>query len=209
MSEINQQQELQHECIIAQKLFDWVLVTTERDFIVNVDAACVSAINAALALGQTVVSQTSFISASCEVVSVNRLNNGDPRIGRVTLSKTANILVQFINTSVTPNEILCSFETGPLQTTERVCVCFPEGFSTDNVTCNIFQTSSEVLGLPNADGTITVQTDYCQEITVEDFVKLEVQARYCQPRPNDIECGSIECVFPNQPLQCPDIFPRA
>ncbi|MDN4523293.1 hypothetical protein [Fictibacillus fluitans] len=204
MSEINLQN-YHHECIIAQKLFDWVLVTTERDFTVNVDSACLDAINAAVAAGDTVVGEATFLSASCEVISVNRIN-GDPRIGRVTLSKTANIQVQFINTS--QDEVLCSFETGPLQTTERVCVCFPESFSVDNVTCNIFQTATEVLGLPNANGVITVQTDYCQEITVEDFVKLEVQARYCEPRPNDIDCGSIDCVFPDQPLQCPDIFPR-
>jgi hypothetical protein len=197
---------LQPECIVAQKLFDWVIVRTERDFLVTLGEACLAAINAALALGQTVEGRATLISVACNIENISRV---DDRIGRLILSKTAVVRVQFFNTSVTPNELLCDFVTEQLVTTERACVCLPPEFTLDNVTCDVFQSNVEVLGLPNANGIITVVTDFCQQITVEDIVRLEVMARYCHPRENDIECGSITCVFPAPPQQCPDIFPPA
>ncbi|MDM5338211.1 hypothetical protein QUF84_13370 [Fictibacillus enclensis] len=126
-------------------------------------------------------------------------------IGRLVLSKTAVVLVQFFNTSVTPNELLCQYETGQLVTTERACVCLPVEFTADNVSCEVFQSNVEVL---SSEGILTVVADFCQLVSVEDFVHLEIMAKYCTPRDNDIPCGSITRELPTPPQQCPDIFPR-
>lgn len=91
-------------------------------------------------------------------------------------------------------------------------LCFPDG--TDlfckitKVICRI-PSGTILLNSPVAD-TIRLEIIFCVDIQVEAEVKLEVLAKFCAPRENDIEAPVVTevCPEPDFPPQCPDIFPR-
>ncbi|MCD7035226.1 hypothetical protein LRR81_13345 [Metabacillus sp. GX 13764] len=196
------------ECIFVEKVYDWVLVNAEFYPSITVPEACRAGIAASVAAGDNVTVSITFVSTNCQVVSVTPFPSSGNNIGRVVLRKDVVLRFQYINN--TSGSTLCDFTTDTISFQETVCVCFSDGLSLDNVSCSILATGSEVVGpiVPAADGSITVQVDLCQEVQVQDFVNLEVMARFCAPRENDIECGTIPCTFPGFPEQCPDIFPR-
>ena len=71
----------------------------------------------------------------------------------------------------------------------RLVVCAPEPFTSDNVFCRIISLTviQTLLKQVIPDLGLQVMLDICFEVQVEAEVKLEVLAKFCFPRENDIE----------------------
>ncbi|EIT84636.1 hypothetical protein A374_14950 [Fictibacillus macauensis ZFHKF-1] len=96
---------------------------------------------------------------------------------------------------------------------EPFVLCYPEGTDlfcrVTRVLCKI-PTGSVLLNCP-APNNFQVVVTFCVDIQIEAEVKLEVLAKFCTPRENDLQAEEFEdiCPSPDFPQQCPDIFPRA
>lgn len=95
---------------------------------------------------------------------------------------------------------------------ESFVLCFPDGTELmcdiTKVFCRI-PSGTVLLNSPSPES-FTLEVTFCIDIQVEAEVKLEVLAKFCSPRNNDITAPeSVEKCPPVQfPAQCPDIFPR-
>ncbi|QHA91603.1 hypothetical protein [Bacillus sp. N1-1] len=95
---------------------------------------------------------------------------------------------------------------------ESFVLCFPNG--TDlfcritKIVCRI--PSGTVLLNSPAPDSFDLEVVFCVDIQVEAEVKLEVLAKFCSPRDNDLLAPDLidECPPVEFPEQCPDIFPR-
>lgn len=95
---------------------------------------------------------------------------------------------------------------------ESFVLCYPDGTELmceiSKIVCRI-PSGTVLLNCP-APSHFTLEITFCVDIQVEAMVKLEVLAKFCSPRPNDIEAPENVEVCPEIrfPTQCPDIFPR-
>lgn len=95
---------------------------------------------------------------------------------------------------------------GTMIPVENVLLCAPEGTMID---CSLLETSTLTaynFGCSSSDDatTFTVRYNLCQAVQSYDNVKLEVYARLCQPR--EI-ISPVDTCEPVKPKQCPSIFP--
>ncbi|WP_257349085.1 hypothetical protein [Pseudalkalibacillus decolorationis] len=95
---------------------------------------------------------------------------------------------------------------------ESFVLCYPEGTElfckVSKIFCRI-PTGTVLLNTPCPDE-FDIEITFCLDIQVEAEVKLEVLAKFCSPRDNDLiapEMGD-QCPKVHFPPQCPDIFPR-
>lgn len=95
---------------------------------------------------------------------------------------------------------------------EPFVLCAPEG---TEIFCKITKVlcripSGTVLLNGPCPQSFNLQVTFCVDIQVEAEVKLEVLAKFCSPRENDIVAPEIgeQCPDVTFPEQCPDIFPR-
>ncbi|MEW9672491.1 hypothetical protein [Ammoniphilus sp. 3BR4] len=112
------------------------------------------------------------------------------------------------------NEVICS-ENVFVQFDEEVALCWQRGL---NIQCRILDVLCNASFRQMGAGAfmepgIFLTVNVCKEIQVEAEVKLEVLARFCQPRgPVECDVTPIEDVCPVLPsnlfpAQCPAIFP--
>lgn len=91
---------------------------------------------------------------------------------------------------------------------EKFVLCAPEG---TDVVCEIYDFDCEGSFICNGNGTdwtIDLVLLICQSIQVEAEVKIEIEGRICQPRPEIIlPIVSKECPEFTFPPQCPTVFP--
>lgn len=96
---------------------------------------------------------------------------------------------------------------------EPFVLCFPDG--TDlfckitKILCRI-PTGTVLLNSP-APSSFNITVTFCVDIQIEAEVKLEVLAKFCSPRNNDLSADEEmdqQCPDVEFPAQCPDIFPR-
>ncbi|MDP4550840.1 hypothetical protein Q9251_08075 [Alkalihalobacillus macyae] len=96
---------------------------------------------------------------------------------------------------------------------ESFVLCFPNG--TDlyvritKIICRI-PSGTVLLNCPSPTS-FDLEVIFCVDIQVEAEVKLEVMAKFCSPRNNDLDYDDDdyhECPPIEFPEQCPDIFPR-
>lgn len=95
---------------------------------------------------------------------------------------------------------------------ESFVLCYPDG--TDlwcritKIVCRI-PSGTILLNCP-APESFDLEVIFCVDIQVEAEVKLEVLAKFCSPRGNDLIAPEVidECDPISFPAQCPDIFPR-
>ncbi|MDQ0214464.1 hypothetical protein J2S13_000860 [Oikeobacillus pervagus] len=221
---------LTEECIRVPKVYDWVFdaITTDTGIVLPDD--CAAAVALAVSEGRTPLDVT------CEVPEVSGFFPLDPlpdpngnvsctvssRIERreipvngvltdlaiVKVIFTIRPLVTILDSEGT---ILCQFRP-TISESRRLVVCAPEPFTSQNVFCRIIDLDCETnfieTGVPDLG--LQIALDICFEIQVEADVKLEVLAKFCFPRPNDIPIpGGGVCPPFEWPVQCgPDVFPR-
>lgn len=218
---------VQEECIRVQKVYDWVFDAITTDTGIVLPADCATAVALAVAEGRTPLDVT------CEVPEVGGFFPLDPpdTDGNATCTVSSRIerrqipvngvltdlaIVKVIFTirpliTITDNEgtVICQFRP-TISESRRLVVCAPEPFTSANVFCRLIALSCETnfieTGVPDLG--LQIMLDICFEIQVEADVKLEVLAKFCFPRPNDIELP-ISGVCPpfEWPAQC-DFFPR-
>ncbi|MCA1059086.1 hypothetical protein LCL96_09070 [Rossellomorea aquimaris] len=202
--------DLAPECIFVDKVYDWVFFANKyenKNFIP--DEACRAAVSAALAAGQRVEVQTAPVDPSDVSVSASIIENGNP--GKVLIVWTVPVDVTILIDGVAE----CSF-TIRTQFTDEIMLCVPVGITNDNLNIRATQviatSNMGVLMGPDPFGPmIPLKVVLCKDIQVEYPVKLEVLAKFCFPRPNNIpvreeklKCDLSLLEFPRQ---CPGLFP--
>ncbi|WP_243292928.1 hypothetical protein [Bacillus sp. FJAT-47783] len=203
---------LMEECIRVPKVYDWVFDTNSDTNKVPLPGdptdpeSCAGKVRAALEAGNDIRIECSESSSECDVVEV--VNGAPGEAGTVRIIWTAFLIVQVFNQ--TTGELLCEFDV-PVQFDDVYAVCIPAPLDESNVRCEITRVICRATNRVLLGNMVELTVIVCKEIQIENEVKLEVLAKFCQPRPNDIppptppeeECPTFEF-----PPQCPDIFPR-
>ncbi|MBH9965400.1 hypothetical protein ACKA06_03850 [Rossellomorea oryzaecorticis] len=202
--------DLAPECIRVDKVYDWVFFANKyenKNFIP--DEACRAAVSAALAAGQRVEVQTAPVDPSDVSVTGTIIENGNP--GRVLIVWTVPVEVTILIDGVAE----CSF-TVRTQFTDEIALCVPTGITNDNLNIRATQviassTGGVLMGPDPFGPMIPLRVVLCKDVQVEYPVKLEVLAKFCFPRPNNIplpqeklQCDLSLLEFPRQ---CPGLFP--
>ncbi|WP_173917520.1 hypothetical protein [Halobacillus sp. Marseille-Q1614] len=203
---------LMPECIRTQKVYDWITDVNQYTNKTPLPgdpadpATCAGLVAAALAAGDDITFECTppevpGPDATCDVLEVT---NGMPGMIRVLWTVFVTVTV----TNETTGET-CEFDV-PVQFDDVYMVCIPEPFDETNVFCRITAVRCSVTNMVFLGNQVQVSVTVCKDIQIEEEVKLEVLAKFCQPRPNDMlpeppapeECPGFEF-----PPQC-NFFPR-
>ncbi|MBG9944204.1 hypothetical protein ABE237_15985 [Brevibacillus formosus] len=204
---------LQEECIRVNKVYDWVVLANSYRNKIALPDDCQALVDAAIRAGQDItLSCVEPVSPgpTCRVVSIRRENitvgGTTVRVGVVRFVFGATVLVR-VFADGTP---LCEFTT-TVQFDQEVVLCLPEPLDEDNILCRISAFECSPTGTVLLGGMVQLDVIVCVEIQVEAEVKLEVLAKFCAPRPNNIPIPSptpsFRCPPITFPPQCPPIFP--
>lgn len=225
---------LQEECIRVQKVYDWLTDTFSVTKQVSFNPEQIRRIEEALAdparrplrlTCQTPVTPPVFPLNGDETMAATETfmceQVGDKRDVTVSLngSFVEAQLVELLFTSEV--EVAVVDRNGKVVTCVRTdasvlepfVLCYPDG--TDlfcritRILCKI-PTGTVILNSP-APRSFTITITFCVDIQIEAEVKLEVLAKFCAPRNNDLSAEEDEmfaCPEIVFPAQCPDIFPR-
>lgn len=223
---------LQDECIRVQKVYDWVTDALTVDQSIHFTPDQIKKIEHAMdnpnrrplrilchapktgnLFGLNDYKGNSDHDVLCEQVGEKRdvtvpVNGSFADAQLVDLLFTADIKVSVVDRhGVEVTSLNCNASVF-----EPFVLCYPDGTELfckiTKVICKI-PSGTVLLNCP-APKSFKLQVTFCVDIQVEAEVKLEVLAKFCSPRDNDIETPDIgdqcpEIVFPEQ---CPDIFPR-
>ncbi|MDN4523612.1 hypothetical protein [Fictibacillus fluitans] len=160
---------------------------------------------------ETMAETESFL---CEQVGEKRdvtvsLNGSFVDAQLVELLFTSEVVVAVVDR----NGLVVTSVTTDASVLEPFVLCYPDG--TDlfcritRILCKI-PTGTVILNTP-APRSFNVTITFCVDIQIEAEVKLEVLAKFCAPRNNDLTAEENEmdaCPDIVFPAQCPDIFPR-
>lgn len=224
---------LQEECIRVQKVYDWVTdtfsvtkqVTFTPEQIRRIEEALADPARRPLRITcQTPVAPPAFPLTGedmmaesetflCEQVGEKRdvtvsLNGSFVDAQLVDLLFTSEVTVAVVDR----NGIVVTSLTTDASVLEPFVLCYPDG--TDlfcritRILCKI--PSGTVLLNSPAPRSFNITITFCVDIQIEAEVKLEVLAKFCAPRNNDLTAEEEEDICPDIvfPAQCPDIFPR-
>ncbi|GAC91936.1 hypothetical protein KN10_2372 [Anoxybacillus flavithermus NBRC 109594] len=123
----------------------------------------------------------------------------------VTLQKVkvlvkGHVVVQVVNAN---GHVVCESSPIPFATAQTFILCAPEGTTLD---CHIsfFECDASLICTDNFSQ-LDVSITLCVEVQMEADVKIEVEARFCQPREEILE--ATLCPTDKFPPQCPEVFP--
>lgn len=192
------------ECIRVTKVYDWVVLTNRDRNKIPIPEECFAQIENCRHQGNSVTASCSEVpgTRTCDFVGSTPANIGVPGARVVTLAFHVHIRIQFFcNGSPLPG---CNFVV-PVSFVDDVILCFPEG---TEINCNIFDVQCSVLLNQMLGNMVVIDVIMCKDVQVEAEVKLEVEAKFCGPRPViPMEDDGFTCQTPTFPQQCPDLFP--
>ncbi|WJE45379.1 hypothetical protein QRD90_13960 [Peribacillus frigoritolerans] len=193
------------ECIRVTKVYDWVVLTNRDRNKVQIPKECFAAIEDARHDGNTITATCSEVvgTRSCDFIGAIPANIPSvPGAQIVSLAFHVHIRVQFFcNGEPLPG---CNFVV-PVSFMDEVILCFPEG---TEINCNIFDVQCTVVLNQMLGDMVVLDVTMCKDVQVEAEVKLEVEAKFCGPRPViPIEEDGFVCPTPRFPQQCPTFFP--
>lgn len=218
---------VQEECIRVTKVYDWVFDAITTDKGIELPREYAERVEEEVAAGRTPLEVTCEVpdvggffpldspdtdgDAVCTVSSrIERREipvNGTLReVGIINLIFTIRPLIKIYNKN---GRRIGSFRP-TISESRRLVVCAPKPFTSDNIHCRIISLNSDTTyietGVPDLG--LRAMLDICFEVQVEAEVKLEVLAKFCFPRENDIEIPTYsECPSFEWPEQC-NFFPR-
>ncbi|MBY6036284.1 hypothetical protein KUV80_06455 [Fictibacillus nanhaiensis] len=230
----NNHKHLQDECIRVQKVYDWVTDTLNVRKTVSFTPEQIAAIEEALddpsrrplrMVSKVPKTPPAFPLSNetnencsehylCEQVGEKRdvtvaINGGFADAQLVELLFTTDIKVQVVDRN---GVVVCEMMVNA-SVFESFCLCYPDG---TDLYCRITKIFARIpsgtvmLNSPSPTSFV-VDITFCIDIQVEAEVKLEVMAKYCSPRENDLvapENDGEYCPPITFPQQCPDIYPR-
>ncbi|KOR79081.1 hypothetical protein AM232_11895 [Bacillus sp. FJAT-21352] len=193
------------ECIRVTKVYDWVVLTNRDRNKVQIPEECFAAIEDARHDGNTITATCSEVvgTRSCDFIGATPANIPSvPGAQIVSLAFHVHIrVVFFCNGAPLPG---CNFVV-PVSFMDEVILCFPEG---TEINCNIFDVQCTVVLNQMLGDMVVLDVTMCKDVQVEAEVKLEVEAKFCGPRPViPIEEDGFVCPTPRFPQQCPTFFP--
>ncbi|EAX48527.1 hypothetical protein TcarDRAFT_1999 [Thermosinus carboxydivorans Nor1] len=210
--------EFTNECIRVNKVYDWVLLNTDEIKNIAIPAASLTVLQPLIDAGNVlrVVGKLTPADVTTKIVSIVRktviINEKEIEIGCAQILITANLTVEVYNNTTGSTIPVVTFPV-TFQMLERVGLCFPQPFTSNNITTNVLSANAVALSDVPIDGNFIFEISICQDVYVETEVKLEVQGKFCEPRDNTLDCGtgslSLACNKPTFPPQCPDIFPSS
>jgi len=208
------QAEPTNECINVQKVYDWVMINADEIKTIPIPQVNLDLINTALGIGaqlQVTGAITLPGGIVTSIVSIIRrlveINGVEVEVGCAQILKTVTFTITVTDISTAIPTIITTFPA-TTQLIERAGICFPQPFTADNVAIHVRSAMTLSLSDVPIDGNFMFEVVVCQDLQVETQVKLEVLARFCEPRNNTIVCGTgIICEPPTFPPQCPQIFP--
>lgn len=204
---------LAEECIRVQKVYDWVVSANSYRNKIAIPDTCRELVDNAINAGKDISVQCLEPTSQfrCRVANIRREDivvGGVPvRVGIVRFIFGGTAIVRIFADGV----LLCDFPT-TIQFDQEVVLCLPEPLDEDNIVCQIAAVECNPVGTIILGGMVELDVFICLDIQVEAEVKLEVLAKFCAPRPNDIPIPSptpsFRCPPFTFPPQCPPIFPR-
>ena len=218
---------LQEECIRVPKVYDWVFDAITTDKGIELPREYVARVEEEVAAGRTPLEVTVEVpdiggffpldspntdgDAFCTVSSrIERreihVNGTSREVAIVNVIFTIRPLIKIYNKN---GRRIGSFRP-TISESRRLVVCAPEPFTSDNVYARIISLNCDTnyieTGVPDLG--LRVMLDICFEVQVEAEVKLEVLAKFCFPRENDIAIPTGSgCPTFEWPEQC-NFFPR-
>lgn len=230
----NNHKHLQDECIRVQKVYDWVTDSLNVRKTVSFTPEQIEAIEEALddpsrrplrLVTKVPKTPPAFPLSGeqneacaelylCEQVGEKRdvtvaLNGGFAEAQLVELLFTTDIKVQVVDR----NGVVVTEQLVNASVFESFVLCYPDGTDLYCRITKIFAripTGTVLLNSPSPTS-FAVDIMFCVDIQVEAEVKLEVLAKFCSPRENDLNAEESEgemCPEVVFPQQCPDIYPR-
>ncbi|MFC7371835.1 hypothetical protein ACFQPF_09105 [Fictibacillus iocasae] len=225
---------LQDECIRVQKVYDWVTdsltvrksVAFSPEQIKKIEKAMDDPCRRPLRIVTKVPKTPPVFPLSesepgkkhtahflCEQVGEKRnvtvsLNGGFADAQLVDLLFTTDVKVQVVDrTGEVVTELIVNASVF-----ESFVLCYPDGTDLFCRITKIFSRipSGTVLLNNPAPMSFDIEITFCVDIQVEAEVKLEVLAKFCSPRENDLVAPEDVNMCPpiTFPQQCPDIYPR-
>ncbi|WP_192824837.1 hypothetical protein [Peribacillus frigoritolerans] len=193
------------ECIRVTKVYDWVVLTNRDRNKIQIPEECFAAIEEARHDGNTITATCSEVvgTRSCDFIGATPANIPSvPGAQIVSLAFHVHIrVIFFCNGAPLPG---CNFVV-PVSFMDEVILCFPEG---TEINCNIFDVQCTVVLNQMLGDMVVLDVTMCKDVQVEAEVKLEVEAKFCGPRPViPIEEDGFVCPTPRFPQQCPTFFP--
>ncbi|MDQ1003599.1 hypothetical protein QFZ28_003999 [Neobacillus niacini] len=192
------------ECIQVTKVYDWVVLTNRDRNKVPIPDACFAEIENCRHLGNNVTATCSLAATTPPDVLGTRPANipGVPGANIVTLAFHAHIRIQFLcNGTPLPG---CEFVV-PVSFVDDVILCNPPGTT---IEATIFDVQCSVVLNQMLGNMVVIDVVMCKDIQVVAPVKLEVEAKFCGPRPAiPLPEEEVVCPIPTFPQQCPTFFP--
>ncbi|WP_100373478.1 hypothetical protein [Bacillus sp. FJAT-45037] len=201
-------------CINAKKVFDWVIrpvslteTFTNCEFFNGLTDICES-VEGCFDPGFKVKCKVDCVKATDitkpgprQKVEV-QVNGEDVTLYKVKVHVSIKVFVFIKEDNCDEYEKLGPFE---LSSVETFYLCAPDGTF---VYPAIHDGECEaeffcVNGTPN----LTINADFCLDVQVADYVKLEIEAAYCKPRDEFPISEMMVCRPDKEPKQCPHVFP--
>ena len=203
------QNNIQPECIEVMKVYDWTIISANTEQLVTVPQCCLQMIQNIKNLKIQCCPNTDPLPPSDMVQSCSIQRNvpGLPCSAALVTIRCMNLFKLLFFDGDNPNcpgSSVCCVEGNIPVLIKNVVVCLPEPLNCANIFCGAI--SCEGFGVL-IDDQVEIDLTICMDIQVKLDVKLEVMAKFCQPRlpitPPVTTCP-IGVRFPSQ---CPSIFP--
>jgi hypothetical protein len=206
----------QIECIRVPKIFDWVVVPTNTQQTVPIPEPCLQTIQSVPNLTVECMSLKNGFellqSDKTQILSLKRLAYGlADQMAVATFLCSVPVTLSFLNGDLPQSPSICTISTSIQVLVRDVVICLPQPLNKQNIVCSVI--NCEGSGIV-AEKEALLDLHLCISVQVEAEVKLEIPAKFCQPRqPIPVSttppiCPEIlfppQCsFFPPRPAFCP------